>query len=413
MAGNSRKTSRARRYDTPGEGASLIAPGGKLDEEKLRQAVRQQRSPAASPAHEDGGRTFDLDDADVPLEEPPGEDDAVTVKFRLGRDVDKRLDRYLQDRIPFMSRSQLQRLIKEEAVSVNGRPAKPATNLRLGDVVTVVVPPPPPRELHAEEIPIQILHEDEDIIALNKQAGIITHPARSHKTGTLINALAWHLRERATGSLSSVGEEEARPGVIHRLDKDTTGVIVFGKSETGHLRLAKQFANRSTDKRYLAVVHGRVEPVHDIIDAPIGKHPTTREMQAIRFDEAGKPSQTVYWVREQYQNFALVELELRTGRTHQIRVHLSYLGWPIVGDVAYGGIHWPEDDSPIMARQALHATSLRFVHPGRLRKMELVAPPARDFAELVNLLRSTRGPKKTVNPAGAMLDIQALLPMRA
>ncbi len=379
-----------------------------MDPDRLRRAARTSTAqPPLSPADSTAAIS---DSQDAPLTEPPVDDEAASVTFQLSRDLQKRLDRYLQDRIPFMSRAQLQRLIREEAVTVNGRVAKPATNLRLGDTVSVLIPPPPPSEVPAENIPISILHEDVDIIALNKQAGIITHPARSHKSGTLVNALAWHLRTSATGTLSDIGAEDARPGVIHRLDKDTTGLIIFGKSETGHLRLAKQFAARSTDKRYLAVVHGRVEPVHDLIDAPIGKHPVTREMQAVRFDEAGKPSQTVYWVREQYQNFALVELELKTGRTHQIRVHLSYLGWPIVGDITYGGIVWPEEGSPIMARQALHAVSLRFVHPTRLRRTELVAPPAADFTALVSLLRRTRKPVKSLAPAGCRLDIATLLP---
>lgn len=371
--------------DAPPE-VSLLTGGGKVDPDLLRAAA-----------------AGDEDDTDRPL----------TVTFQLTRDLCKRLDKYLQDRIPFMSRTQLQRLIAEQAVTVNDRVPKASTNLRLGDVVQVILPPPPAKEIAGEEIPLEVLYEDSDLIVVNKQADLIVHPARGNKTGTLINALVWHFAHHSGGALSNVGREEARPGVVHRLDRSTTGVLIVAKTDTAHWRLARQFEHRTTDKRYLAVVHGRVEPVADVIDLPIGKHPVHRELMAVRYDPGAKESRTIYRVREQYDDFALVELELHTGRTHQIRVHLSHLGWPIVGDEAYGGRAVSESDiagaggsgEAVIARQALHATSLSVRHPADGRPMEFLAPLPADLRRLVALLRSHRGVGRGMAPAGSRVDL--------
>ena len=186
-----------------------------------------------------------------------GDDDTpIKVTFELQRDLDKRLDRYLVDRIPFLSRTSLQRLIHEQSITVNGRIPKPSTKLHKGDTIIAVLPPPPSSEVPPDDIPLDIVHEDSDIIVVNKQAGLLVHPARSYKRGTLINALAWHFLHRSQGALSEVGKEFARPGVVHRLDRWTTGVMVAAKTDTAHWRIAKQFENRTTEKRYLALVHG-------------------------------------------------------------------------------------------------------------------------------------------------------------
>lgn len=371
---------------------SLLASGGKVDADLVRTAAAQN----------------DEDNTDA----------ALSVTFRLTRDLQKRLDKYLQDRIPFMSRTQLQRLIAEQAVTVNDRAPKAATILRAGDVVTVIVPPPPTKDIPAEEIPLDVLYEDQDLIVVNKQAELIVHPARGNKRGTLINALVWHFQNRSAGALSKVGAEEARPGVVHRLDRNTTGVIVVAKTDVAHWRLARQFENRTTDKRYLAVVHGRVEPVADVIDLPIGKHPVHRELMAVRYDETAKESRTIYRVREQFRDFALVELELHTGRTHQIRVHLAHLGWPIVGDEPYGGrlVSAAEiggageaEVEPIVRRQALHATALRLRHPLDGRPLEFTAPLWPDMRRLVALLRRHRRLADPIAPAGSRIDLQALV----
>jgi 23S rRNA pseudouridine1911/1915/1917 synthase len=334
-------------------------------------------------------------------ERASGDDETpVTVRFELLRDLDKRLDRYLVDRIPFLSRTSLQGLIREKAVTVNGRVPKPSTRLHKGDVVVAMLPPPPSNEIPGENIPLDVIFEDDDLIVINKHDDIIVHPARSHKSGTIINALAWHFQHNTSGALSSVGKEFARPGVVHRLDRHTTGVMVAAKSDTAHWRLGKQFENRSTDKRYLALVHGRMEPLADVIDLPLGQHPREKEKYAVRWDELGKPSVTIYRVREIYDGFTLVELELKTGRTHQIRVHLSHIGYPIVGDDMYGGrpvrlgdiADWkrPDADRTIVDRQALHAARLSFTHPITHKPVQFEAPLPADMRELVALLREHR-----------------------
>ncbi len=376
------------------DNADLIAPGGKVDREKLYEL-------------------YESGEAD--------DDTPVSVSFTLSRDLNKRLDRYLVDRIPFLSRTSLQRLIKEEAVTVNGRPPKASTKLRLGDTVTAVLPPPPSSEIPAEDIPLSILYEDEHLIVINKDPDIIVHPARGNKTGTIINALAWHFQHRSSGALSTVGEEFARPGVVHRLDRFTTGVMVAAKSDVAHWRLGKQFEKRTTDKRYLALVHGRMETATDAIDFPLGKHPTKRELYAVRWDETGKECLTIYRVREVYDQYSLVELELKTGRTHQIRVHLSHIGYPIVGDDYYGGRHvqWRDvapgnviPGSPrdlVINRQALHATLLTFTHPMTDERMTFQAPLRPDMLTMIGLLRTHQNPKR-VNTVGATVDLEQVVP---
>lgn len=369
----------------------LITPGGKVDRELLFSLYEQS-------------------------EQATGDDEApVTVRFELSRDLNKRLDKYLVDRIPFLSRTSLQRLIREQAVFVNGRVPKASTKLRQGDEVIATLPPPPSTAIPAEDIPLDVLYEDDDLIVINKQADIIVHPARGNRSGTIINALAWHFQHRSSGELSTVGEEFARPGVVHRLDRHTTGVMVAAKSDTAHWRLGKQFEQRKTDKRYLAVVHGRMETDADVIDMPLGKHSTQREKYAVRWDATGKPSVTIYRVREVYADHTLVELELKTGRTHQIRIHLSHIGYPIVGDDMYGGRHVYFEDipgvggaGPIITRQALHAAMLGFTQPMTNKPMTLQAPLHADMRLLVQTLRK-QGVLRAPSVAGAVLDLEQVV----
>ncbi len=369
------------------------------------------------------GGAIDRDALFAIYEENAAKDDEspVTVEFELLKDLDKRLDRYLVDRVPFLSRTQIQRLIDEEAITVNGRVPKSSTKLRKGDRIVAALPPPPSGAIQPEDIPLDVLFEDDSIIVVNKPAGLIVHPARSHKSGTLVNALAWRFKNVSGGELSKVGEEFARPGVVHRLDKFTSGAIVSAKNDTAHWRLGKQFEMRRTDKRYLALVHGHPEKDVETIDLPLGKHPTVKEKYAVRFDETGKQSLTIARVRERYvgadgAKFALVELELKTGRTHQIRVHLSYIGLPIVGDDMYGGKHTTErmlggeSDAMLLARQALHATTLGFRHPMTEKPVMFTAPVAADIRRAVELLRgSTRaaGLMPAVDAPGATIELAA------
>ena len=363
----------------------LILPGGKVDPDAVRAAFERISSRAR--------------------DEDAGDDEAhnVRVTFDLQRDLKARLDRYLTTRITFMSRNQLQRLIESGAVEVNGREAKASTRLRENDRVSVSLPPPADKSIRPEQIPIEILYEDEHLIVLNKRPDIIVHPARSELAGTMINALSWHFRHASPtgGELSSVGEQFARPGVVHRLDRDTTGCIVFAKTDEAHWKLGRQFELRSVDKRYLAVVKGRVEPSTQVIDKPLGPHPSRekgyREKYVVRHDDLGKPSVTICRVRERSrdhdrsvgdQDFSLVELELKTGRTHQIRVHLSTEGWPIVGDTMYAGRKLTLPDGREIDRQMLHAALLAFEHPATGEPMAFVAPVPDDMRALIEHLRT-------------------------
>ncbi len=372
------------------------------------------------------GGAVDRDALFAIYEENAAKDDEspVTVEFELLKDLDKRLDRYMVDRVPFLSRTQMQRLIEEEAITVNGRVPKSSTKLRKGDRIVATLPPPPSGAIQPENIPLDVLYEDDAIIVVNKEAGLIVHPARSHKSGTLVNALAWRFKHVSGGELSKVGEEFARPGVVHRLDKFTSGAIVSAKNDTAHWRLGKQFEMRRTDKRYLALVHGHPERDVETIDLPLGKHPTIKEKYAVRHDDTGKPSLTIARVRERYTAldgtpYALVELELKTGRTHQIRVHLSYLGHSIVGDDMYGGKHVTEralggdSDVMLLSRQALHATTLGFRHPMTEQPVRFTAPLAKDIRRAVDLLRAatmTRHHAYAVDAAGATIDLSAVCP---
>ncbi len=351
----------------------LLQPGGKVDPEAVRRAY--------DAAREDGDEGF-----------------VARVRFELQRDLQTRLDKYLVTRVTFMSRSALQRLIDGGGATVNGRPAKASTRLRGGDAVELVIPPPASGEIEPEEIPLEVLYEDEHLIVIDKPADIIVHPARSELKGTMINALAWRFRHVSGGELSPVGEEFARPGVVHRLDRHTSGCIVFAKTEEAHWKIGRQFEQRTVDKRYLAVVQGRVTEEHQVIDLPLGPHPSkakgAREKRVVRHDDLGKPSVTICRVRERYRtpdgrSYTLVELELKTGRTHQIRVHLSHLGHAIVGDDMYGGRPFLSPDGKVrVERQALHAALLAFEHPLDGMPLVMVSPPRPEIRDLIAWLRA-------------------------
>lgn len=415
-----------------GAGQLTPGPGGKIDAESVHAAI-QQALHAAHPVAS-GDAVEDGDDESASVLSPESERAIRTVRFVLSKDLKKRLDRYLCDRIEFLSRNQIQKLIDDGGVRVNDRQPKASTELRSGDRVDVVVPLPPSKNIQPEDIPLDVLFEDEHIIVLNKQPDIIVHPARSHIKGTMLSALAYHFRHRSNigGDLSTVGNEFARPGVVHRLDRHTSGCIVFAKSDEAHWKLGHSFEYRRVEKRYLAVVHGIIEPAQDAIDMPIGPHPSRekgyREKQVVRHDELGKHALTLYRVREWYapaapvpppstipqtstgwtripapqpstpgmsrapvtENglYSLVELDLKTGRTHQIRVHLSELGFPIVGDDMYGGKPYSNRaGQTIIEHPALHAALLAFDHPITEKRMEFVAPLRSQIAALVADLR--------------------------
>lgn len=376
-----------------------------------------------------GDLASDEDLTDVEPEADAAQEVPDHRRFVYRRDGRKRLDQFLRERVPKASRNQLQKLIEAGGVTVNGKTPKASTALREGDIIDVILPPRAVGDLAPEPIPLDILHEEPGFIVINKQDDLIVHPARSHLSGTLLNALVYHFQQSASNAdaragLSGVGSGELRPGVIHRLDKHTTGVIVVAKDDEDHWKIARQFEDRKTLKAYMAVVHGNFDTEGGVVDAPIGKHPTIREAMAVRHDSVGKPSVTLYRVREQYKGYSLVELELRTGRTHQIRVHMSYLGHPLVGDILYGGeVVGPAEiaEPPIaagsrsfvnfarpkaegerieaeaagradvlMARPSLHAALLRFTHPRTGQPVTFTAPMHGPLARLIAALRKHR-----------------------
>ena len=325
---------------------------------------------------------------------PIDEDQAERVRLRIRRKLPgRRLDKYLHGRFPRMSRTTIQRLIKQGAITVNGAATKSSYEMCGGDVIELVIPPPEPREVIAEDIPLDIVYEDDCLLALNKRAGIICHPARGDQTGTLANALVFYANEL------SHGEDPFRPGIVHRLDKNTTGIMLVAKTDEAHWRLSLQFERRTIQKTYLAIVHGNPPLDGDTIDAPIGVHPVVREKFAVMIREnkldIAKAAVTHYEVAERYKDYALVKLFPKTGRTHQLRVHMSHIGHPIIGDQMYGGRVISEFDlrgkgsvAPIFAYQALHAWRIQFRHPILEKPMELEAPFPEPFKKAVTILRS-------------------------
>jgi len=304
-----------------------------------------------------------------------------------GEAVGLRLDRYLAGSGHGWSRSQVARWISEGHVTRNGAPTKPAHFLQSGDVIEVAVPPPTPSELVPQAMPLDILFEDQHLIVINKPPGLVIHPAAGNPDGTLVNALLAHCRD-----LSGVGGVE-RPGIVHRLDKDTSGVLIAAKSDAAHRGLSLSFRWRTTDKRYLAVVYGTPRADEGVVDAPIARHPSERKRMAVV--PSGRSARTLYWVRERFPGCALVECRLVTGRTHQVRVHMAHVGHALVGDPVYAGRQWRALEDPALAahcrdfpRQALHAWKLTITHPATGEPMTFEAPIPADIASLLGALRA-------------------------
>ena len=305
---------------------------------------------------------------------------------------ERRLDKYLHGRFGDMSRSLIQLAIREGAVKINNKIAKQSQKLSPGDIIELTLPEKPSKDIPPEDIPLDIIYEDSELIILNKQPGILVHPARGNTHGTLVNALVFY-----SESLSS-GLGEFRPGIVHRLDKNTTGVMVVTKNDTAQWKIARQFELRQVNKTYLAIVHGTPELTADRIKMPLGIHPQVREKYAIR-PEIGKEAITFYEVVEAFRGFSILELTPKTGRTHQIRVHLSHLKHPIVADDMYGGklvYPWqladaePAVQEPIINRVALHAFSLEFKHPATGKMVKFEAPLPDDMQKMLDMLRKYR-----------------------
>jgi 23S rRNA pseudouridine1911/1915/1917 synthase len=290
-----------------------------------------------------------------------------------------RLDQFLRRELPEHSRAFLQKLIEQGNVRVNGRAPKASYKVRAGDDVRLEIPPPRPLEARAEEIPLDVLFEDNDLIVLNKPAGLVVHPATGNQEHTLVNALLHHCR----GKLAGIGGVE-RPGIVHRLDKGTSGCIVVAKTDFAHKALVAQFKSRGVKKIYRAVCLGKFEQPSGHIETVIGRSERHRQKMSARVSR-GRPAVTDYRVLKQFADFALVELQIHTGRTHQIRVHMAHIGHPVVGDATYGRAHSTLSASRSaisIARPLLHAYKLGFTHPRSQQFVEFTAPVPEDMVRL-------------------------------
>ena len=333
---------------------------------------------------------FIPEDGSLP-DEAESDADVRHVHFKASKTQTRRIDQFLTDRLPYLSRAAVQRLIDDGMATVNGKPTKASYKIKAGDEVEMVAPPEPVNDLVPEPIPLDIVYEDEHFLALNKQANLIVHPARGRWTGTLVNGLVYY------GKKWSNVNGDWRPGILHRLDRNTTGIMLVAKSDEAHWRIARQFENRTIQKTYVAVIHGIPELLSDVIDAPIGKDKYNRERQALRKEiNGGKPAVTKYEVQEKFEagraKFAFIKLWPKTGRTHQLRVHMTSQGHPMVGDNMYGGrvVEW---EGGRFERQALHAHEITFVHPATLKTMTITASLPPDITELLRILRAGLSPK--------------------
>lgn len=305
----------------------------------------------------------------------------INLQVREKGDADtwRRLDRYLSQELPDLSRSRIQQLIEQGSVQVNGKVCTSKKNIvQLGDRLSLVIPDAKPLDLQPEAIPLDILYEDDSLIIVNKPAGLVVHPAAGHESGTLVNALLAHCP-----NLAGIGGVQ-RPGIVHRLDKDTTGAIAIAKTDQAHQHLQAQLKAKTAQREYLGVVYGATSSSHGTIDQPIGRHPIERKKMAVVPVEKGRLAVTHWQVQERLGNYTLLHFQLETGRTHQIRVHSAYMGHPIVGDLVYSagrsvGVNLPG--------QALHAWRLTLQHPVSQAQIEVSAPLPKTLTTLLDVLR--------------------------
>src|SRR5205809_1066960 len=301
-------------------------------------------------------------------------DNLTTVSLVVpGEAARQRLDRFLARELPKFSRSRLQQLIREEFVTLNGSPARPRDIVRTGDRIEINEPPPEKIDIQPEAIPLDVLFSDEDLIVINKPAGLVVHPGAGHREHTLVNALLSHCP-----TLSGIGGKE-RPGIVHRLDKDTSGCLVVAKNDAAHRELSRQFAERLVEKIYLALVAGKLRKQTGVIEEKIGRHPVHRQRMSVA-SLRGRAAKTEYRVIRTGDKASLIECRLHSGRTHQVRVHLHHLGHPVLGDKVYASRL--AKDFP---RQMLHAWKLGFRHLGSGEWKNFEAPLPDDFATAMKL----------------------------
>ncbi len=315
---------------------------------------------------------------------PPGLRASLYEKITAAAaDEDRRLDQFLAERLAALSRSRIQKLVEAGLVQINRLPCTDK-NYRLGagDLVEVTIPPPEKASVEPEKINLDIIYEDKDLLVVNKPRGMVVHPAPGHFTGTLVNALLNHC-----GDLSGIGGV-MRPGIVHRLDKDTSGLLVVAKNDFAHQILSGQLKTRELNREYLALVSGRVKPLIGRIEAPVARHPRHRKKMAVM--AGGRKAVTRYRVLKYHGRYSLLQLNLETGRTHQIRVHLAYLGYPVVGDLTYAKGTWSDLPAGLTEPHALHARRIKFIHPRTGEALEFYAPLPAEFKKGLVWLKSMK-----------------------
>lgn len=298
--------------------------------------------------------------------------------FTIESQEGERVDRYLSEELEDRSRSYIQKLIKEHHVLVNGKPVKANYRLSLGDNISITLPEIQEPDIPAENIPLDILYEDEDLLIVNKPKQMVVHPAPGHYSGTLVNALMYYCGSELSGINGCI-----RPGIVHRIDMDTTGSLVICKNDMAHQSLSLQLKDHSIHRVYVAIVHGNIKEDEGSVNAPVGRHPTDRKKMSTHAKN-GRPAVTHYQVLERFGDYTYIRCILETGRTHQIRVHMSSIGHPLLGDRVYGPKKCP---FPKLQGQTLHAMTLGFIHPRTGIYLEAEAPLPEYFKELLTLLR--------------------------
>lgn len=299
-------------------------------------------------------------------------DEWITIEDAAG----ERIDKFLSEELSERSRSFLQKLIKEQYVKVNDKPVKASYRLVFGDLVSILFPEPEKPDIAAEDIPLDILYEDDDIIVINKPKQMVVHPAPGHYSGTLVNALLYHCRDNLSGINGTL-----RPGIVHRIDMDTTGSLVICKNDAAHQSLSAQLKEHSIHRIYEAVIHGNLKEDSGRIDAPIGRHPTERKKMSTMAKSA-REAVTHYQVLERFGQFTYIQCRLETGRTHQIRVHMASIGHPLLGDTVYGNAKNPYR----LEGQTLHAMTIGLMHPRTQAYLEVSAPLPGYFQSLIKKL---------------------------
>lgn len=291
----------------------------------------------------------------------------------------ERLDKFLSNIYPDLSRSFFQKLIKNQQVLVNGSLQKASYPVNLLDLVTVEIPDAVPISIEPEDIPLDILYEDDDVLIVNKPKGMVVHPSAGHYSGTLVNAVMYHCKD----SLSGIGGE-IRPGIVHRIDMDTTGALIVCKNDASHAEIAAQIKEHSVNRIYVGIVCGNIKEEEGTIEGAIGRHPTDRKKMAVN-EKNGKLAVTHFKVLERFGNYTYTEFKLETGRTHQIRVHMAKIGHPLLGDLLYGSSHCAFKH---LQGQTLHARTIGFIHPKTGDYIEFSAPLPEYFEKLLKILQS-------------------------